>query len=344
MTNSPIPWTTTEQVQTLLGVRVDGIWGPKTSTAYDNADSITRSRTDAVMAKVGYSPLSLALATTRVRDPRSKSAAPPPPPRLSAPPSTVPVRTIAQSVPQKPPSVPKRLIDGALTAVSGTARAAPAPSPAQVQVSLPSVGVKFVDVPTTSGPGFHVEGGKYLVIADPSQAAVKKLWWERAVPAIVIEAKRRGANVTLAMAQMMAETAGGTRVGRWPGGPLKGQPNYNFGGVKLESVKFQGHKSFTSNMTTEDFATRVRLKQAFAAYRTPEEFVSSWFSYMFQKSALGKYRTAALLSPTVDGWIENMVKSKYATDKDYQKVLRSAYNNFMKKPEYASIRDDIVRA
>lgn len=63
------PWRVTAQAQLMLGIVVDGVWGPETTSAYRMADASLRGRIDAVLAREQLSAYSVQRVTTSVRRP-----------------------------------------------------------------------------------------------------------------------------------------------------------------------------------------------------------------------------------------------------------------------------------
>lgn len=67
------PWRVTVYAQQLLGVPADGVWGPRTESAYKNASQSLRARIDEALAKERLSAYSVQRVTTQVRRPGSAS-------------------------------------------------------------------------------------------------------------------------------------------------------------------------------------------------------------------------------------------------------------------------------
>lgn len=61
------PWRVTERAQRLLGLRVDGVWGPNTQAAYESTNTAVRAEIDRLMRVENLSPYSVGRVTTTVR-------------------------------------------------------------------------------------------------------------------------------------------------------------------------------------------------------------------------------------------------------------------------------------
>lgn len=68
--NDQTPWMLTRRVQSVAGVQQDGVWGPRTDSAYRALPTAKRREVDAELQRLGYSRESLMAVTTKVTEGR----------------------------------------------------------------------------------------------------------------------------------------------------------------------------------------------------------------------------------------------------------------------------------
>lgn len=196
-----------------------------------------------------------------------------------------------------------------------------------VQASRDAVEKGYVAVSAFVSQFAKWDGGRYFKLPVVSDKTLTEVWVTRVIPKVKAEAAKRGVDPYRVIAQLMKESTHGRGLGRFPDGPLSGHPNWNYGGIKVASITYEKFANYTLNWTREDVNGKsVRMRQKFAAFPDPEAFVEQYFKYMFRDTPLGAYTRAALLSPTLQGWMLNMRLAKYATDKNYEANMTKLYD------------------
>lgn len=71
--NDQTPWMLTREVQSAVGVQQDGVWGPRTDSAYYALPDVKRREIDLALTRRGYSRESLMAVTTKVTESRGST-------------------------------------------------------------------------------------------------------------------------------------------------------------------------------------------------------------------------------------------------------------------------------
>lgn len=156
----------------------------------------------------------------------------------------------------------------------------------------------------------------YRTVADvaratPTQASSKRAVFDlQVVPAVTREARRRGLNPSNHIAQLALETGYGENT------PLlaNGQPSFNYGGIKWQSVRTP---TKISAVTTEYKGGKPsRVVQDFAVFATADEFAKAYFNYLFTGPSAYRYKgLEKAKTPFEFGSI--LQRGGYATDPRY---------------------------
>jgi len=169
-----------------------------------------------------------------------------------------------------------------------------------------------------------VQGGMRALLSDyasfkklPSSASSEDIFSRQIVPAIIVEAKKRGLNAANLIGQLGAESS-------WGRQPIPayatGKPSYNYGGIKYDTAKryVSGGLRSIAAMTREAGLGRVR--QQFAGFDSADAFVSTYLDYLTNSPRYG----IALKASSADEFAAALKKGGYATDENYKSLIVGA--------------------